>query len=122
MLTKNNNASWGKNEYFSIKLHLLQVLNPQYDATANSMDDSDDESESGEDEDDEDNSENESKMNGNGINGHCLDNEDDEESDGSEIDEQSSDDDNDNTEQLKLALHKAMMSANQHSDDVIIKN
>jgi len=46
-----------------------------------------------------------------------LDNED-EETDGSEIDEQSSDDDNDSTEQLKLALHKAMMSANQHSDDV----
>lgn len=59
-------------------------------------------------------------MNGNGINGHGLDNEDEEETDGSEIDEQSSDDDNDNTEQLKLALHKAMMSANQHSDDVIL--
>lgn len=61
-------------------------------------------------------------MNGNGINGHSLDNEDEEETDGSEIDEQSSDDDNDNTEQLKLALHKAMMSANQHSDDVILFN
>lgn len=58
-------------------------------------------------------------MNGNGINGHGLDNEDEEETDGSEIDEQSTDDDNDNTEQLKLALHKAMVSANQHSDDVI---
>lgn len=61
-------------------------------------------------------------MNGNGINGHGLDNEDEEETDGSEIDEQSSDDDNDNTEQLKLALHKAMMSANQHSDDVSLFN
>lgn len=49
-----------------------------------------------------------------------MDNEDDEETDGSEIDEQSSDEDQDNTEQLKLALHKAMMSANQHSDDVTI--
>lgn len=47
-----------------------------------------------------------------------MDNEYDEESDDSDIDEQSSDEDQDNTEQLKLALHKAMMSANQHSDDV----
>lgn len=99
---------------------ILQVLNPQYDTASNSMDDSDDESESDkeedDDDDDEENSDNETKVNGNGINGHDLDNED-EETDGSETDEQSSDDDQDNTEQLKLALHKAMMSANQHSDD-----
>ncbi|XP_026809583.1 rDNA transcriptional regulator pol5-like isoform X2 [Rhopalosiphum maidis] len=84
---------------------ILQVLNPQYDTASNSMDDSDEESESDKEDDDDDDDDVEN------------DNEDDEETDGSEIDEQSSDDDQDNTEQLKLALHKAMMSANQHSDD-----
>lgn len=99
----------------------LQILNPEYDSGLNSVDDdSDDDSGSESDEEEAENSDTELKVNGNKINGHSFD--DEEETDGSEIDEQSSDGDQDNTEQLKLALHKAMMSANQHSDDVIIIN
>ncbi|XP_050532130.1 uncharacterized protein LOC126900458 [Daktulosphaira vitifoliae] len=99
---------------------ILQVLNPEYDTVTNSMNEnSDDETESESDEennenDEEKEEENYVKVNGNKINGHC---EDDDESDCSEIEEELSDEDQDNTEQLKLALHKAMMSANQHSDD-----
>ncbi|VVC26651.1 Armadillo-type fold,DNA polymerase V,Armadillo-like helical [Cinara cedri] len=97
---------------------ILQILNPEYDSGLNSIDDdSDDNSEIESDEDEAENSDAESKVNASKMNGHGLDNEDDEETDGSETDEQSSDGDQDNTEQLKLALHKAMMSANQHSDD-----
>lgn len=101
----------------------FQILNPEYDSGLNSVDnDSDDDSGSESDEDEVENSDTEAKVNGSKMNGHSIDNEDEEETDGSETDEQSSDGDQDNTEQLKLALHKAMMSANQHSDDVIILN
>lgn len=101
----------------------MKVLNPEYDTVTNSMNENSDdetESESDEDSDIEEDKEEETdvKVNGNGINGFS---EDLEGSDCSDIDEELSDEDQDNTEQLKLALHKAMMSANQHSDDVSIK-
>ncbi|XP_050437310.1 uncharacterized protein LOC126843678 [Adelges cooleyi] len=99
---------------------ILQVLNPEYDTVSNTMnEDSDDDDESDDSESDkedveEEDSETDVKVNGNGLNGR---HDDAEESDCSDIDEELSDEDQDSTEQLKLALHKAMMSANQHSDD-----